>query len=74
MCGFVSTTREMLSRFVVTHLPVQYDAGPNSSAPSLKIEIWLIWHHYGTLRMGAVHPCRHSPILADSLVVVPLEV
>ena len=35
VCGFVSTTREMLSRFVMTHLPVQYDAGPNSSMPGI---------------------------------------
>ena len=34
MCGFVSTTREMLARFVTTHLPVHYDAGPNSSTPA----------------------------------------
>ena len=35
VCGFVSTTRELLSRFVMTHLPVQYDAGPNSSMPGI---------------------------------------
>ena len=29
MCGFVSTTRELLSRFVTQHFPVRYEPGPN---------------------------------------------
>ena len=33
VCGWVSTTREMLARFVETHLPLRYDKGKDSSAP-----------------------------------------
>ena len=32
MCGFVSTTREMLARFVETHVPVAHEQNANSSA------------------------------------------
>ena len=32
MCGFVSTTRELLSRFVTQHFPVRYEPGPNEPA------------------------------------------
>lgn len=28
-CGFVSTTRELLTRFVAQHFPVRYEPGPN---------------------------------------------
>lgn len=31
-CGFVSTTRELLSRFVTQHFPVRYEPGPNEPA------------------------------------------
>lgn len=32
MCGFVSTTRELLSRFTSQHFPVRYEPGPNQPA------------------------------------------
>lgn len=32
VCGFVSTTRELLSRFVTQHFPVRYEPGPNEPA------------------------------------------
>ena len=32
MCGFVSTTRELLSRFTSQHFPVRYEPGPNEPA------------------------------------------
>ena len=31
-CGFVSTTREMLSRFVSSHFPTQYEASTDQGA------------------------------------------
>lgn len=31
-CGFVSTTRELLTRFVAQHFPVRYEPGPNEPA------------------------------------------
>ena len=34
-CGFVSTTREMLSRFVTNHFPTQYEANTGEGEPSL---------------------------------------
>ena len=32
VCGFVSTTRELLSRFVTQHFPVRYEPGPDEPA------------------------------------------
>ena len=32
MCGFVSTTRELLLRFTSQHFPVRYEPGPNEPA------------------------------------------
>lgn len=31
-CGYVSTTRELLTRFVAQHFPVRYEPGPNEPA------------------------------------------
>lgn len=31
-CGFVSTTRELLTRFVAQHFPVRYEPGQNEPA------------------------------------------
>lgn len=31
-CGFVSTTRELVTRFVAQHFPVRYEPGPNEPA------------------------------------------
>ena len=31
-CGFVSTTRELLTRFVAQHFPVRHEPGPNEAA------------------------------------------
>lgn len=36
MCGFVSTTRELLSRFTSQHFPVCYEPGPNEPAGQLQ--------------------------------------
>ena len=35
-CGFVSTTRELLTRFVAQHFPVRYEPGPNEPAGTSK--------------------------------------
>ncbi|DBA97285.1 hypothetical protein WJX77_012218 [Trebouxia sp. C0004] len=39
MCGFVSTTRELLSRFVTQHFPVRYEPGPNEPADADRPEV-----------------------------------
>ena len=31
-CGFIATTRELLTRFVAQHFPVRHEPGPNEAA------------------------------------------